>query len=116
MAWVRDVATDAGHKIVEIEAGIARLPLWMSWWRGFGRNICFRFENVFFATEGGREIDRTLVEILKEAQNDRQDVGPVAVFGAQPSPESRRPSRRLPRVRWTPRGPVRRVAPGRTPR
>ncbi|MGA2717029.1 MAG: hypothetical protein ABSG41_28415 [Bryobacteraceae bacterium] len=84
MAWIKDVATDAGSKVVRVEDSTVRLPSGTSWWDGFGRDICFLFENIFFATEGGkggREIDNALVEILQEAQRDRQGVDQVAVFG-----------------------------------
>ena len=64
-----------------MEDGLVRLPPGVSWWHGFARDICFRFENVFFANGAGREIDRGLRDILREAQPDRRGISPVAIFG-----------------------------------
>lgn len=79
--WVRDIATDSIRRVLAVEDGLVRLPPGVSWWHGFARDICFRFENVFFANGAGREIDRGLLDILREAQPDRRGISPVAIFG-----------------------------------
>ena len=51
-----------------------------TWWDGFRRDVCFRFENLFFASGKGLEIDSELQEILSAAQQGRS-VDARAIFG-----------------------------------
>jgi hypothetical protein len=48
---------------------------------GFGRDIVFTLDNVFFANGRGLGVDEELVAILKAAQPGRADIDKVAVFG-----------------------------------
>lgn len=83
-AWLADLATDAGvHRLI-VKGDVARLPAGVTWWEGFGRDVCFLLDDCFVAgreTGGGLEIDDDLTEILRTAQPHRPMVDEVAVFG-----------------------------------
>lgn len=83
-AWLADLATDRGVSRLVHSGDLARLPGNVSWWDGFGRDVCFLFEDCFVAGregEPGIEVDDDLVEILRDAQPHRPKVDRVAVFG-----------------------------------
>lgn len=83
-AWIRDLATEAGAKRLQVVGDIARLPPGTTWWDGFGRDICLLFDDCFLARgEGatGLKVDDALVAILKKAQGGREDIDAIAVFG-----------------------------------
>ena len=90
--WVSDVVDDELKAGAVVAGREVRLLPHKTWWTGFSRDICFRFENLFFATDGGLDIDEQLVKILADAQPDREGVGSLAIFGlnAAGDPEGRR--------------------------
>ncbi|MDA2930552.1 hypothetical protein MYX84_11495, partial [Acidobacteria bacterium AH-259-O06] len=56
----------------------------VSAWHGFPRDVCFLFENIFFATGKGLEIDDYAVTIFQDAQPKRRvPSGRVADFTAK---------------------------------
>jgi hypothetical protein len=90
--WVSDVVDDELRAGAVVSGRDVRLLPHKTWWTGFSRDICFRFENLFFATEGGLDIDEQLVKILADAQPDRVGVDSLAIFGinAAGDPDGRR--------------------------
>jgi hypothetical protein len=90
--WVADVLDDEARAGAMVAGREVRLLSNRSWWTGFPRDICFRFENLFYATDGGLDIDDQLVEILADAQPDRNGVDSLAIFGlnAAGDPDGRR--------------------------
>src|SRR5207244_735467 len=66
--WLSDILDDGMRKRVSVRGSEVRLPSGVSWWQGFRRDVCFRFQSVFFATEVGLNIDDDLVGILRDAQ------------------------------------------------
>ena len=79
-AWVLDLlkserpldVTKAGNRLL-LREGISA-------WQGFPRDVCFLFDNLFFATGRGLEIDDYVVSILQDAQPNRR-VDHYGVFG-----------------------------------
>ncbi len=78
--WANDLMKP--HNTQHVEKSDRRLLLkkYVSAWQGFPRDVCLLFENVFFATGRGLEIDVDLLSILQSAQPDRV-VDRYAVFG-----------------------------------
>ncbi len=79
--WLLDVLESKEPEGALVTDREVRLRPHSSWWTGFPRDICFRFENLFYALDGGLEIDEELVEILAHAQPDRKGVDSLAIFG-----------------------------------
>jgi hypothetical protein len=79
-AWLADILAEDRSR-VRVVGREVRLEPGTTWWDGFPRDVCFRFENVFFADGAGLEIDDELVGVLTDAQQDRQGVGRTAIFG-----------------------------------
>lgn len=79
--WLGDVLDEEAREGVVVNGREVCLLPPLTWWTGFPRDICFRFENLFYATEGGLEIDEQLVNILADAQPDRTGVDSLAIFG-----------------------------------
>lgn len=78
--WVGDIVGSDRSRVV-VDGREVRLKAGTSWWHGFPRDVCFRFENLFFAQGEGLEVDEGLLEILMEAQPERRGVDRVAIFG-----------------------------------
>ncbi len=78
--WVSDLVKSKSSPHVERSGNRLLLKKHVSAWRGFPRDVCLLFENVFFATGSGLEIDDDLLSILRATQPDRS-VDRYAVFG-----------------------------------
>lgn len=78
--WVSDLVKSKSSPDVERSGNRLLLRKHVSAWQGFPRDVCLLFENVFFATGRGLEIDADLLSILRATQPDRR-VDRYAVFG-----------------------------------
>ncbi len=82
--WLADLATDTGVPRLIHSGDVATLPNGVSWWDGFGRDVCFLFQDSFVAGRDGNVgigIDDDLVELLRDAQPHRPKIDRLAVFG-----------------------------------
>ena len=75
-----DLVKSLRSPLVRKTGGRLLLRKGVSAWTGFPRDVCLLFENVFFATGRGREVDDRLVSTLQAAQ-PRQSVDKYAIFG-----------------------------------
>ena len=79
-AWILDLVRFARSPLVGKDGRRLLLQEGASSWNGFSRDACLLFENVFFASGSGREVDDRLVSILRDAQRG-QNVDRYAIFG-----------------------------------
>ncbi|MDE0123971.1 MAG: hypothetical protein OXN97_05270 [Bryobacterales bacterium] len=78
--WVTDLVKSRQSPDVTLSGRRLVLRPGVSAWRGFPRDVCALFENIFFAAGRGRDIDDDLLAILQAAQLGR-NVDRYAVFG-----------------------------------
>ncbi len=88
--WPADLAVNRAG--VELRGNRLMLRPGVAPTEGFGRDIVFTLDNLFFADGKGLAVDDLLVAILKAAQPGTPRIDKVAVFGRTPNgqPDGRR--------------------------
>jgi hypothetical protein len=77
-AWVLDLLSKADNRI-RVETNT--LFLLGDEWDCLDRDCCMMLENLFFAEGQGLEIDKSGLEILRQAQPKQSGIDPYAIFG-----------------------------------
>ncbi|MCC6864964.1 MAG: hypothetical protein IT280_02260 [Ignavibacteria bacterium] len=80
--WISDIISKLNSKI-EYEGNEIYVKEKYSAFETFDRDICFIFENIFFADYRGINIDTEILNIFKQAQSDTKNIDNYAIFGKQ---------------------------------